>query len=153
MSLLNKFLSSRNTWTIFVGMLFVWIGFSGLGTMLGPKNPGKIFLMYLIWVSCSYLGAAVIVKIFSKIIGLKFSFRNLYIDLFWVFVLSLGSLFFCFFFQNTIPQYGTPVDFTSILTGVFSLSFFPSFIFRIITNLIISAQDKPLDSKASITPK
>ena len=105
MSLLNKLLVSRNTWTIFVGMLFVWIGFSGLGTMLGPKNPDKIFLMYFTWVSCSYLGAAVVVKILSKIIGLKFSFSNLYIDLFWVFVLSLGSLIFCCFFQKAAAFY------------------------------------------------
>lgn len=123
-------------------MFFVWVGFSSYGAFLNSK---KSFLYFFELVTLSYLVAAVIVKIIHKTLKNKFSFENIFFDSSWVLILSLGSLFFAYYFFYTM----NPQDF-EIYLGVFLLSAVPAGLFRLLINFIKSFPPDSKDSELSI---
>lgn len=131
MQLVNIFRLSKNVLTICVAMLFVWIAFAGMGSMLiDSQKADKVFIYYFQLVLISYLGAGFTVKIFGKILSLRFSFATLNFDPSWIFILALGSLFFIYLsFLNFAIE---------IYAGVFALSIIPASLFRIIISSAVS---------------
>lgn len=151
MKKLNKFIFSKNVWTVFVGSMFVWLAFSAMANMLGPRNSNQIFLHYLEMVFISFCGAGVIITIMYKILNRKLSNPDLGFSFWWVFVLALGSLFFAYLFSNGLFE--KPSINFELFMEVFTLSFVSSALFRILINFIISFFPNSQDSVISVVNK
>lgn len=144
MKFLKKIIFSKNVWTIGIAIFVVWLAFSSMGAFLYPSHSNEIFLYNLEVVLISFLGASLIIKIISKIINSNFLFKYLDINPTWLFVLALGSLFFCLLFRY--PRFFA----FEVFVGVFLLGFVPAVLFRISLTFIVFLLSGSKESAISI---